>query len=115
MSFSRSILTGPAHWRKALRPTPPPPPRGMRAGLRIDRPQRGMSVDHDLVRSQRDERATAHRVVRHHRDDAAIVVMQRPRDLAGRQYESARRVQDDFDPLARWRPPDTTQHALGVI
>jgi hypothetical protein len=35
------------------------------------------------------------------RDDAAVMVAQRPRDLARRQDKTSRRVQDDLDRLAR--------------
>src|SRR5487761_31200 len=89
--------------------------RRVLAELRVDRSKRRVTVELDLVRGQRDQRAAAHRVVRNNGNDLAVVVAQGPGDLAGRQYEATGGVQDDLDRLARRRLSDGTEHALCVV
>jgi len=74
-----------------------------------------MAVEDDLVCRQGDQRAAAHRVVRHDRDDLAVVIVERLRDLARCEDEAARRVQDDLDPLSRRSAADRAEHGLGVV
>ena len=74
-----------------------------------------MLVDEDLVGAERDQRAAAHRVVRHHGGHLPVVVGERARDLLRGQHEPARRVQDDLDVPARRRVADRPENALRVV
>ena len=85
------------------------------ADLRVDRPENGVSVHHDLVRSERDQRAPAHRVVRHEHGHFSLSLDQRLRDLLSGENQPARRVQDDVDRLLRGRVADGAQHGLGIV
>ena len=74
-----------------------------------------MTIDQDLVRCERDQRAAAHRVMRHDRCHPPVVVRQSLGDLTRREHETTGGVQDDLD-----RPPglgatDCPQHALGIV
>jgi hypothetical protein len=83
--------------------------------LRIDRPESGMTVELDLVRGQRDQSASTHRVMRDHCDNAAIVVAQCPGDLARRQHESAGSVEDDLDRHSRRCLANRSEQAFGIV
>ena len=85
------------------------------AELGIDRAERRVVVEDDLVGGERDQRAAAHCVMRDDCDDASVVIVQRPGDLTRREHESAGRVEDDLDLLSRRRRPDCPQHALGIV
>ena len=88
---------------------------GMIADLRVHGAQHRVGIHHDFVRRQRQERAAAHRVVRHEHRDLALTLDERVRDLLGRKHEPARRVQDQIDRLFRWCRPDRPQDRFGVF
>ena len=53
--------------------------------------------------------------MRDHRDDAAVVIRQRPRDLARREHQPTRSVQDDLDRFLGRGFADRPKHALRVV
>jgi len=89
--------------------------RRVLAELRIDGPERGVRVHHDLVGGERDQRAAAHRVVRNHSGDLAGVVGECARDLGRGEDQAAGRVEHHLDGAVVRRLADRAQDALGVV
>jgi hypothetical protein len=65
--------------------------------LGVDGPEHGRRRHHDAVGGERDQRAAAHRVVRHVHGDLPLVVGKGGGDLLGGQHQAARRVQHEIE------------------
>ncbi|MCX7623114.1 MAG: hypothetical protein N2Z82_05100 [Thermomicrobium sp.] len=83
--------------------------------LSIDRSQYRVLIHHDLVRSQRDQRAARHGIVRNEDRHLPAMAHQRRCDLLRGQDETTRRVDDEIDGHVVRGQPNGPQHGLRVV